>query len=323
MIRSFLKVEAESFILIMIMKVSKQAKPFLKWAGGKSQLLEQIEPFFPNELAQGSIDRYVEPFVGGGAVFLHIANLYPVQEYFIFDLNPELILAYKTIQTNVEDLIQRLWKTQEQYLSLPEEERKQFFYQIRSDFNCKRKQINFDTYRDAWLKRTTELIFLNRTCFNGLFRVNGKGEFNVPFGRYKKPRICDAENLKVLADRLKKAHIEQGDFTQCQGIVNDQSFVYFDPPYRPISQTANFKSYSQQLFNDQEQIRLRDFFQLLDETGAKLLLSNSDPKNENPNDDFFEQAYAGYNIEKVKATRNINSQGSKRGKINELLIMNY
>jgi len=305
------------------MKSSKQAKPFLKWAGGKSQLLEQMESFFPNELSQGSINRYVEPFVGGGAVFLHIANLYQIQEYFIFDINPELILAYTTIQKNVEDLILRLWKTQEQYLPLLEEERKQFFYQIRSDFNRKRKQINFESYSESWLDRTTELVFLNRTCFNGLFRVNAKGEFNVPFGRYKKPRICDADNLRILADTLKKTHIEQGDFTQCQGIVNDQSFVYLDPPYRPISQTANFKSYSQEVFNDQEQIRLRDFFQLLDQTGAKLLLSNSDPKNEDPSDDFFEDAYAGYHIEQVKAGRNINSKGSKRGKINELLIMNY
>ena len=305
------------------MQASKQAKPFLKWAGGKSQLLAQMEPFFPHELVQGSIHRYVEPFVGGGAVFLHIANLYPVQECFIFDINPELILAYQTIQTNVEDLIQRLWQSQEQYLSLPEEDRKQFFYQIRSDFNSKRKQLNFDSYSDAWLERTTELIFLNRTCFNGLFRVNAKGEFNVPFGRYKKPKICDADNLRSLAKILKKTHIEQGDFTQCQNIVDDQSFVYFDPPYRPISQTANFKSYSQKIFNDREQIRLRDFVQLLNKTNAKLLLSNSDPKNENPNDDFFEKAYTGYHIKEVKAARNINSQGNKRGKINELLIMNY
>lgn len=305
------------------MKASKQAKPFLKWAGGKSQLLEQMEPFFPDELVQGSIHRYVEPFVGGGAVFLHIANSYPVQEYFIFDINPELILAYQTIQNNVEDLILRLWNTQEQYLSLPEEERKEFFYQIRSDFNRQRQQINFETYSDAWLDRTTQLIFLNRTCFNGLFRVNGKGEFNVPFGRYKKPRICDSDNLRSLAGILKKTHIEQGDFTQCQEIIDDQSFVYFDPPYRPISQTANFKSYSQEVFNDQEQIRLRDFFQLLEQKGAKLLLSNSDPKNEDPSDDFFEKAYSSYRIEQVKAARNINSQGSKRGKINELLIMNY
>jgi len=305
------------------MKAYTAAKPFLKWAGGKSQLLEQMEPFFPQELAQGSIRRYVEPFVGGGAVFLNIANFYLVQECFIFDINPELILAYKTIQKNVEDLIQRLWNTQKQYLSLPEEERKKFFYQIRSDFNRQRKQINFDTYTDAWLDRATELIFLNRTCFNGLFRVNGKGEFNVPFGRYKKPRICDAENLRSLADILKKTHIQQGDFTQCQDIVDAQSFVYFDPPYRPISQTANFKSYSQEVFNDKEQIRLRDFFQLLDQTGAKLLLSNSDPKNEDPSDEFFEKAYTGYHIEKVKAARSINSKANKRGKINELLIMNY
>lgn len=301
----------------------QQAKPFLKWAGGKSQLLAQIESFFPQELAEGAINRYIEPFVGGGAVFLQIANFYPVQEYFIFDINPELILAYQTIQKNVEALISQLGKIQEHYLSLSEEERKNYFYQIRSDFNGKRKQINFQTYNDAWVERTAELIFLNRTCFNGLFRVNAQGQFNVPFGRYKKPKICNIENLTLLAAVLQKTHIQQGDFTQCQNLVNQRSLVYFDPPYRPISETANFKSYSQHLFNDSEQLRLRDFFDFLSGKGAKLLLSNSDPKNENPGDYFFEEAYSHYRMETVKAGRNINSKGDKRGKINELLIMNY
>jgi len=305
------------------MITTKYPKPFLKWAGGKGQLLEQLEPFFPQELAQGSIQRYIEPFVGGGAVFLHIANTYNVPEFYIFDISPELILAYQTIQQNVEDLIEVLENFQQTYLSLQEEERKQYFYQIRSDFNKKRHQINFEIYSSDWLERTAQLIFLNRTCYNGLFRVNAKGGFNVPFGRYKNPRICDRENLELLAKLLQKTHIQQGDFTECKKFVNYQSLVYFDPPYRPLNQTANFKSYSQNQFNDSEQLRLRDFFQSLDQKRAKLILSNSDPKNENPTDYFFETAYANYRIETIQAARSINSKASKRGKINELIILNY
>jgi len=301
----------------------KQAQPFLKWAGGKKQLLEQMELFFPQELSQGSIQRYIEPFVGGGAVFFKIANTYPVQEFFISDLNPELILAYQTIQQGTENLIACLWDYQKKYLSLVEEERKKFFYQVRHNYNKQRNQINFDSYNSDWLERTSQLIFLNRTCFNGLFRVNSKGEFNVPFGQYKKPKICDADNLRRISHVLEKTEIQQGDFTQCQELVHQNSFVYFDPPYRPISKTSYFNAYSQQNFNDKEQLRLRDFLDLLDQKGAKLLLSNSDPKNEDPNDHFFESAYVEYQIKRVQAARNINSKGNKRGKINELLIMNY
>lgn len=303
--------------------IAKKAQPFLKWAGGKTQLLTQIESLFPEELLTGSITKYIEPFVGGGAVFFRVANTYPISEFLISDVNPELILAYQTIQKDVESLISRLWKEQETYLSLTEEERKNFFYQVRNDYNLRRNQINFETYHSHWIERTAKLIFLNRTCFNGLFRVNSKGEFNVPFGRYKKPRICDRDNLRQVSQVLEKTIIQQGDFTNCKQFVDQTSFVYFDPPYRPISKTSNFNAYSQQVFNDYEQLRLRDFFQSLDQKGAKLLLSNSDPKNEDQNDDFFEDAYSNYRIERVEAARNINSKGSKRGKIKELLIMNY
>lgn len=301
----------------------KQAQPFLKWAGGKTQLLAQIEAFFPEQLRTGSIQRYIEPFVGGGAVFFKVANTYPIQEFLISDINPELILAYRTIQRATEELISHLSVCQETYLALPETERKNFFYQVRTDYNQKRHQINFDVYGSDWVERTAQLIFLNRTCFNGLFRVNSKGEFNVPFGRYKKPKICDADNLNLIAQVLNKTEIRQGDFTQCENFIHHNSFVYLDPPYRPISKTSNFKAYSKHNFNDAEQLRLRDFFQLLDKNGAKLLLSNSDPKNEDPNDHFFESAYTNYLIKRVQAARNINSKGNKRGKIKELLIMNY
>lgn len=305
------------------METSTLAKPFLKWAGGKKQLLKQINKIFPQELKSGSIKRYIEPFIGGGAVFLHIAQLYEIDEFVISDVNAELILAYKTIQKNSEGLIKLLVSVQEKYLSLNEEDRKKYFYKIRLQFNSQRKRIDFQTYNQAWIERAAQLIFLNRTCFNGLFRVNSKGDFNVPVGRYKHPTICDQDNLRAVSQVLQKTQIYQGDFTECEEFVDEYSLIYFDPPYRPISKTANFTSYSQQTFDESEQLRLRDFFKILDKKGARLILSNSDPKNEESTDDFFELAYEGYRIKRVKATRNINSKATKRGQINELLIMNY
>lgn len=301
----------------------KLVKPFLKWAGGKSKLLQQIEKNFPDELKTGSIARYIEPFVGSGAVFLHMAKFYPIDEFFIADINPELIIAYKTIQKNVEKLIVILLKIQEKYLALNEEKRKEYFYLTRAEFNQKGKQIDYREYDRRWIERTAQIIFLNRTCFNGLFRVNSQGEFNVPCGRYKNPTICDRDNLRAVSQVLQKTYIHHGDFTDCEKFVNKHSFVYLDPPYKPISKTANFTAYSKNHFDDKEQLRLRDFFCLLDKKGAKLMLSNSDPTQEESTDIFFEIAYQGYRIERVKASRSINSNARKRGKINEILIINY
>ncbi|MEQ8973535.1 MAG: DNA adenine methylase [Coleofasciculus sp. C1-SOL-03] len=305
------------------MKNSMQARPFLKWAGGKSQLIKEIDEILPEELTQGKINRYIEPFVGGGSVFFYIAQLGEIEEFLIFDINPELILAYKTIQKNVEDLIELLLKLQDKYLSFDAEKRKQYFYQIRSQFNLQRQQIDFQTYHPDWVERTAHLIFLNRTCFNGLFRVNSQGEFNVPIGRYKKPKICHPDNLIAVAQILQNTQIHYGDFTESEAFVDNRSLVYFDPPYRPLSKTANFTSYAQEIFDDSSQLRLRDFFRVLDHKGAKLILSNSDPKNENLEDNFFDVAYAEYHIKRVKAQRTINSKATRRGQINELLIKNY
>ncbi|WP_017742739.1 DNA adenine methylase [Scytonema hofmannii] len=308
---------------MFILEKSMVAKPFLKWAGGKGQLLDQMNSFFPNELAEGSIKKYVEPFVGGGAVFLHLVQNYPIQEVFIFDINIELVIAYKTIQCSVEELISLLLDIQNKYLSLDDKERKTYFYQVRAEFNWRRKEIDSTKYNSEWIERTAQIIFLNRTCFNGLFRVNSNGSFNVPVGRYKNPNICDHTNLKAVSEALKKTQIHYGDFSKCEESVDSNTFVYFDPPYRPISKTSNFTSYSQNIFDDSEQLRLRDFFKSLDAKRAKLLLSNSDPKNEDVNDNFFDNSYAGYRIERVMAVRNINCDASKRKLIKEILIMNY
>jgi len=297
------------------MKNSLTTKPFLKWAGGKSQLIEQIVQNLPEELEQGKINRYIEPFVGGGAVFLYIAQLGKVKEFFICDINPELILAYKTIKTNVEDLIERLSRIQGNYLSLDMEERKRYFYQIRSQFNLQRQQINVQTFHPDWIERTAYLIFLNRTCFNGLFRVNSKGEFNVPVGRYKNPKICHAENLRSVAQILQNTQIYYGDFTISEAFVDHRSLVYFDPPYYKQGGFSDFNRYTPTQFREGDHFRLAALCRELDQRGIRWLLSNSDTS-------FVRNLFAGFNLKKIEARRDINLK-SKRRAISELLICNY
>lgn len=298
-------------------------KPFLKWAGGKTQLIKQISQFLPPELNNGSIRKYVEPFIGGGALFFWLAHNYQIKELFISDINTDLVLAYKTVQYNVDYLIERLLDIETKYLLLNPNQRSEYFYQVRNKFNSGRNRISILKYNEEWLERTAQIIFLNKTCFNGLFRVNSKGDFNVPIGKYKKPSLCDPDSLKAVAKILQRTEIVQGDFSKCEKFIDNKTFVYFDPPYRPISHTSNFTSYSHQIFDDSEQLRLHKFFHKLAKKNAFLLMSNSDPKNHDIDDNFFEKIYTDYRIEKVKASRFINSKSSKRSPINELLIMNY
>ena len=303
---------------------SYEVKPFLKWAGGKSQLLSQFQELYPSALRAGRIDRYIEPFIGGGAAFFDIARNFDIENFILVDINVELILAYLVIQRLQKKLIELLREFAANYLPLSKKERKAFFYSVRENFNKSRFQFDYDRYSDTWVVRAAQLMFMNRTCFNGLFRMNSKGKFNVPHGRYKNPRILDAENILNVSDILKRAEIQQGDFTKCEEWITDNSFVYFDPPYRPLSKTANFTSYSKYNFDDEEQIRLAQFFKKLDEKyGAFLMLSNSDPTNEDSDDDFFEKLYGDYNIRRVSANRMINSNAKRRGQITELLITNY
>lgn len=302
---------------------SPRAKPFLKWAGGKSQLIEQMSQFFPLELGRGEIKRYIEPFLGSGAVFFHITQSHRVGQSFLFDVNEEIVLAYNTIKRDVSGVIQLLTELQDEYQSLHPDEQQTLFYQVRDKFNEQRIGITFGRYQAEWVERTAYLIFLNRTCFNGLFRVNSKGDFNVPFGRYKNPLICSRENLEAVAVHLQATEIKQGDFSDCKPLVTPKTFVYFDPPYVPISPTSSFTSYSKHEFGRGEHERLAKFFRSLDKTGAKLMLSNSDPKNENPLDNSLEELYRGFFIQRVMANRMINADATKRGKITELLVTNY
>ena len=304
-----------------------KAKPFLKWAGGKAQLLAQFEALYPPELSAGQIEKYIEPFLGGGAVFFHIVQNYPIQSASLYDINEELILVYKVIQRTPQPLIKRLTDIETTFCRLEEEqERKDFYYQIRSDYNRMHRQIDYQRYSESWVERAADMIFLNKTCFNGLYRVNRKGEFNVPFGRYKNPKIFDIENIFAVSQALQKAEIFCGDFTSCESQVSERSFIYFDPPYRPISKTSSFTSYSKGSFTDQDQIKLGEFYKKLDrERHAKLMLSNSNPKHENPDDHFFEHVYQEYSIylKTVYANRMINSKATKRGPITELVVTNY
>ncbi|MCC6167282.1 MAG: DNA adenine methylase [Caldilineaceae bacterium] len=306
------------------MAIQIDARPFLKWAGGKSQLLAQFVQRYPPELAQGNLTRYAEPFLGGGAVFLELAQRYGFEHALLNDINPELVLVYQVVQQRAAQLIEYLEKHERIYRSADEEERNAYFYRVRDAYNAQRSKIDFTRFSEAWVTRAGYMIFLNKTCFNGLFRVNRKGEFNVPFGRYRNPNICDSSNLLRVSELLQCAVLQVGPFTSCESFIDDSTFVYFDPPYRPISQTSSFTSYSSDRFNDYDQAMLAKFFTHLSRTTkAKLMLSNSDPRALNPEDYFFEDLYEGFRIHRVWASRMINSQADKRGKITELLITNY
>jgi DNA adenine methylase len=302
---------------------STVAKPVLKWAGGKGQLLDQITNYLPKELKTGQITRYIEPFIGGGALFFFIAQNYAVRELYISDSNAELIVLYTTIQRRPKDLIKILDDIEKNYHALTAEKQKEFFYEIREKYNQEQPTFNFDNFSAQWINRAAQIIFLNKTCFNGLFRVNSKGGFNVPHGDYKNPRICDTDNLSAVSEILKRTVIKYADFAECESFTDENAFVYFDPPYRPLSKTASFNAYSKANFGDPEQERLAEFYRLLDRRGTKLMLSNSDPKNTEITNEFFDELYNGFDIKRVKASRNINSNGAKRGQITELLITNY
>jgi len=292
-------------------EITCKARPFLKWAGGKGQLIAEIDARLPKgDIKGGQITTYVEPFIGGGAVFFHVAQHYRGLEYFyLIDANEDLIRCYKAVKHDLDALLDRLGRLEIEFLSLKQEERKDFYYRMRARFNEDRDPAT--------------LIFLNKTCYNGLYRVNRKGAFNVPFGDYKRPTICDRENLTNVSGLLQNAELVCGDFEQSEQYIDEKSFVYFDPPYRPLSATASFTSYSKGSFSEQDQVRLARFCRIVAGKGAKFLLSNSDPKNEDPEDHFFEDHYKGFTIERVKANRAINCKGSGRGEINELLITNY
>lgn len=292
------------------------AKPFIKWAGGKGQLLPTIRKFYPSGLGM-TIRKYCEPMVGAGAVLFDILNTYEMDEVYICDTNVELINVYKAVKNNVIELIELLSKYENEHLKRDDEERKEYYYQQRERFNAEIQQPN----EENTLLRAALFIYLNKTCFNGLFRVNKKGLFNVPMGSYKNPTICDVENLKKTSELLQCVTIMSGDYTYIKNIVDENTLVYFDPPYRPLTKTADFTSYNADNFNDEDQVKLAEFIKSL--KIAKVIASNSDPKNVDEKDEFFDDLYSELNIYRVSANRAINSKGKGRGKVSELLITNY
>lgn len=299
------------------------AKPFLKWAGGKGQLIEKFQSFYPEDLKKGKIKNYYEPFIGGGAVFFDVAQQYNIQSAFLYDINDELIITYRSIQQDIHKLIQYLYDFQKKYANLDEKEQSEFYYETRAEFNENRTKTDFSKYSEKWVLRAAQIIFMNKTCFNGLFRFNSKGGFNVPVGRYKNPKILDEQNLLRTSEILKIAVIRKADFREVEIDLKKDSFVYYDPPYRPISKSSGFTAYSKHKFEDAEQLSLSELFHRLHKKDIKQMLSNSDPKNFNPDDNFFDEMYNGFNISRVTATRMINSNAAKRNAINEIIVTNY
>lgn len=293
------------------------AKPVLKWAGGKTQLLPVLSAKYPKSLGT-KITKYIEPFFGGGAVFFDLYNSNLIKEAIILDANPELILLYKTIKEQPDGLIETLHNFQKKYLSLNNSNREKLYYEIREDFNSNRKSY----YNEFNPIRASQIVFMNRTCFNGLFRVNSKGGFNVPYGNYKNPKILDSENIYAVSKAFQIAEILHSDYEDIlQMVKSNDVFIYYDPPYRPLNETSNFNSYTG-VFNDSHQIKLANIFKMLNEKGIYQMLSNSDPMSAT-GDNFFDKLYHDFNISRVEAKRMINSNASKRGKIFEILVTNY
>ena len=293
----------------------KPLKPFVKWVGGKSQLLYKLEKLLPND-GNTSYKKYCEPMVGGGALLFDVLNKYDFEEFYISDNNCELINAYNVIKNDVNTLIERLNEMQSAFLLSDSNGRKLYYYAVRDKFNS----VNLSPVTAA--EKAAYFIFLNKTCFNGLFRVNKNKQFNVPIGAYESPVILDEENLRNIHNALQKVTIVCGDYSLSKEFIDKNTFVYIDPPYRPISETSDFTSYNSVEFDDNEQIRLAEFVDDINKKGAKIVLSNSDPKNINSEDCFFEKLYSKYNIKRVLANRMINSNADNRGIIYELLIYN-
>ena len=299
------------------------ARPFLKWAGGKAQLLDAFTRRVPRGLHEGTLPIFVEPFVGGGAVYFHFNSIFRFKECHIFDINEELVLAYSVVKNDVRGLIDYLAGISDGYLSKSDAGRKDFYYAMRDTFNRTKGAVNFRQYSEDWIERAGQFIFLNRTCFNGLYRVNSRGGFNVPFGRYQNPTILHEDVLRADAELLRNTTIHLGDFMQSEPYISEETFVYFDPPYRPLNRTSSFTQYAKEGFTDEEQRRLAAYYARCNARGARLMLSNSDPKNVDPDDEFFDDLYAGYHIDRVPARRMINCDGTGRGEIYEIIVTNY
>jgi DNA adenine methylase len=275
----------------MVIQIPKETnpRPFLKWAGGKSRLMQQYIPYFPK-----SYKNYYEPFLGGGAVFFYLQP----KAATLTDINAELINTYCCVKDRVEELISLLKEHKIRH-------NKDYYYSVRNESG------------GTDLEKAARLIYLNKTCFNGLYRVNSQGKFNVPLGRYQNPNICSEVLLKTASEALSHAEIKHRNFIDVLNYAtNSDDFIYFDPPYYPVSETSYFTAYSSYRFAKEQQVELKDVFEKLAERGVKVMLSNSDCE-------FIRNLYNSFNIHTISASRAINSNAKKRGKITELLVTSY
>ncbi|KRO04767.1 LlaDCHIA [Levilactobacillus paucivorans] len=305
-----------------------QITPIIKWAGGKKRLAPTIEALTTQQVAFENIDTYVEPFSGGAAFFLYLATRYRFKHQVIMDVNAELINLYTQVRDHLADLIAELGKLETAYNTLPEDDdftaKKAYFYDMRTTFNNGITQSVTDeavTEIPTLVRQAALFVFLNKTDFNGLYRVNAKGTFNVPFGRRKIVSLVDQTNLQNFSDLLQNTTILQGDYHQSQQFAGDRTFFYFDPPYRPLTDSASFTSYTKSSFNDDAQVALADFTHVLAAAGAHFALSNSDPHQSDPTDDFFDTLYQDFTINRLTAARMISARSKGRGNVSELLIV--
>jgi DNA adenine methylase len=274
--------------------MKKGVPSLIKWAGGKKQLLEQFKEFFPKK-----IEQYFEPFVGGGSVAFFLLQGHPeIKKIYLSDINEELITTYNAVKNNIDELIKLLKEYKLKH-------DKEFYYKIRG----------LDVKKLTPVQIATRFIYLNRTCFNGLYRVNSNGGFNVPIGSYKNPNICNEEELREISEMLQKDDIKVASFDKAVDEAKSGDFIYFDPPYYPLNKSS-FTKYAKSDFLEKEQEKLAEVFRELDKKGCKVMLSNSDSE-------FIKDLYKDFNIHFVQATRMINCDASKRGKINEVVITNY
>lgn len=303
----------------VVKKKAVVAKPFVKWAGGKGNLLQKLEALLPTDFDDLENVTYIEPFVGGGAMLFYMLQRYKcITRAVINDINADLIRCYQLIANAPQTLIERLKNIENNYYSVDFSARKELFYAYRDQYNC--EGIHPD-------ERAALFIFLNHTCFNGLYRVNAAGKFNVPYGRYKNPVICNEE--LIIADHQLLNSVElvirqPGDYKLIRQNLsrNHPNFVYFDPPYRPLNATSSFKEYSNNPFEDKQQEELKQFCDRLSARNCRIMQSNSDSKTEDGNS-YFEALYEGYVIQRVLASRFINADPEKRKKLTEVVIRNY
>jgi len=312
--------EQSVFYLNSILTKKMEGGPFVKWAGGKSKLVETILNRVSKHINFDEIDHYIEPFVGGGAMFFYLAKHYRLKSYTIIDINLDLINTYRAIKENPILLVKEMDRLQDKYnhfLSMRDKEL--FYYEERDKYNNYSNKENLKKHID--FNRAAQFIFLNKSGFNGLYRVNKSGDFNVPFGKKEKIRIYDDKNILKVYEVLQKTTIVHGDYRQTADYLNKNTFVYFDPPYRPITNTSSFTAYDHNGFNDEDQVALAQFCMQLYIQGVRFALSNSDPHNTDPSDDFFDDLFKGFIIYRISAPRQIAAESKSRNRVTEILVV--